>query len=670
MNKKKYLKFLARSYKEDLPGNIMSLWIRQEWHRTHERKSLYRINLDDSLIYPTKIDRLKTIILLAISFFFVTHSIAKKYDVLVVGGGTSGICAAVQSARLGSRTLLVERTPWLGGMLTAAGVSATDGNYRLPSGMWGDFQEELVRHYGSFDALRTGWVSMIQFEPSVGNEIFQHWAKSEKNLTYMPETECVKIVRLRNNWKITLTNHGREERVRTSYIIDATELGDIAKSVGLKYHVGLDPRYETHEEMALPQSRNIIQDITYVMILKKYNTPHLISRPKGYTPYEFRNCCINKYNDSTAYSKPWSQEMMITYGKLPNGKYMINWPMFGNDIYMNDIEYTPVQRDSLHVKAKAKTLRFLYFMQHELGMVNYGLSDDYPTADKLPFIPYYREGRRFEGVVTFTLNDIIKPYDQSTSLYRTAVAVGDYPVDQHHNEQRVEGLNLPHIPSWGLPIGVFFPNKENRLLLAEKAISVTNLVNGTTRLQPVSMQIGQVAGTLAAMAVKEKTFPMKLSVRKVQQQLLNTGNYLLPYLDVKKSSPLFKIYQRIGVTGILRGVGKHVEWSNETWLEADSVLTHNNLHGLATFYHLSEHFNSNSPVLVSEVTNLIQQIAIQEHLKLKDNVTELIGRYYQKFALGKPEGPMKRGAFAVLVDQILHPFESRDVNLEGNFLEK
>ena len=62
-----------------------------------------------------------------------------RYDVVVYGGGSSGVCAAVQSARLGVRTLLVEPTSWLGGMLTAAGVSAVDGNYRLPSGLWGDF---------------------------------------------------------------------------------------------------------------------------------------------------------------------------------------------------------------------------------------------------------------------------------------------------------------------------------------------------------------------------------------------------------------------------------------------------------------------------------------------------------------------------------------------------
>lgn len=95
-------------------------------------------------------------LLLVLSVFILLPCRGARYDVVVYGGGSSGVCAAVQSARLGARTLLVEPTPWLGGMLTAAGVSAVDGNYRLPSGLWGDFKDALVNRYGSADALKTG----------------------------------------------------------------------------------------------------------------------------------------------------------------------------------------------------------------------------------------------------------------------------------------------------------------------------------------------------------------------------------------------------------------------------------------------------------------------------------------------------------------------------------
>ena len=84
-----------------------------------------------------------------------------NYDVIVVGGSASGISAAVQSSRMGSKTLLIENTSWLGGMLTSAGVSAMDGNYKLPSGFLKEFRDSLVSHYGHLDSLKTGWVSNI-----------------------------------------------------------------------------------------------------------------------------------------------------------------------------------------------------------------------------------------------------------------------------------------------------------------------------------------------------------------------------------------------------------------------------------------------------------------------------------------------------------------------------
>ena len=80
-------------------------------------------------------------------------------DVLVVGGGASGISAGVQAARMGASTVVVEETPWIGGMLTAAGVSCIDGNYRMQSGIFGEFADSLAFRYGGWDALKTGWVS-------------------------------------------------------------------------------------------------------------------------------------------------------------------------------------------------------------------------------------------------------------------------------------------------------------------------------------------------------------------------------------------------------------------------------------------------------------------------------------------------------------------------------
>lgn len=611
-------------------------------------------------------------ILLAFFLTFCLTTHARHYQVVVVGGGTSGVCAAVQSARLGAKTLLIDATPWLGGMLTAAGVSATDGCYRLPSGMWGDFQAELARHYGSMKALQTGWVSMIQFEPSVGNRIFQSWVSAEPDITYRPQTTWKNLHRTTRGWQLTIVHNKEEKLISADYLIDATELGDVAHAAGLPYHVGLDARNDTDEPWAPAEAQPVVQDMTYVMILKQYDKPQKMTRPEGYEAREFRNCCINSLNNSNLKTKPWTAEMMMNYGRLPNGKYMINWPLSGNDYYLNDVDYTPRQRDSAERKAKEKSLRFLYFMQNELGMHNLGLADEYPTADGLPFFPYYREGRRFAGRVLFTLNDILTPYNRPAPLYRTAVAVGDYPVDQHHNEHPVPDLTLPSIPSWGLPLGVFFPRNDDRLILAEKAVSVTNLVNGTSRLQPVVMQIGQVAGTLAAMAVAQKRVPCRLSVRDVQRQLLKTGNYLLPFLDVPRSDALFPVLQRIGVTGILQGRGRHHDWSNETWFDVDSVVQASDVERLVHFFTPSSDISADSvsaliPANLNAETlqQVFARIMKAHRIAGIEHLSTLMHTSLEPYNVPFPAGKISRKVFAIWVDSILNPF-AREVDLYGN----
>jgi hypothetical protein len=269
--------------------------------------------------------------------------------------------------------------------------------------------------------------------------------------------------------------------------------------------------------------------------------------------------------------------MMITYGRTPEGRYMINWPIYGNDYYVNSIEMSPEERADAYRKAKDFTLSFIYFIQTQLGMKNLGLADDvFPTEDRLPFIPYHRESRRIVGESFLTLDAAADPYGYKHPYYRTGIAVGDYPVD-HHHFRHSDWRNLPDlefypIPSFNVPLGSLLPSDVQDLIVAEKSISVSNLMNGATRLQPVVMQIGQASGALAALAVIEGKHVKDIGVRQLQEKLLDDGCYIMPYLDLPEDHRHFRALQRIGATGILKGEGRNEGWSNETWFRASDPL--------------------------------------------------------------------------------------------------
>ena len=598
-------------------------------------------------------------------------------DILIVGGGSSGVTSGLQSARMGANTLIIEETNWLGGMLTSAGVSAIDGNYKLPGGLWGEFRAELVSHYGDLDSLKTGWVSNVLFEPSVGNKILHQMVAKERTLNVWKESSLDEIKYNEGIWTVKIkTKEGEIKEVYAKIVIDATELGDVAKRCDVKYDIGMESRYNTHENIAPERKNNIVQDLTYVAILKDFGRDVTISRPKNYDSKEFACSCMNKVCISPKEpDRTWSKDMMLNYGKLPNNKYMINWPIEGNDYYINLIEMTPAERKKALEYAKNHTMCFLYFIQHELGYNTLGLADDeYPTADKLPFIPYHRESRRIHGLVRFTLNHATEPYTQVNKLYRTCIAVGDYPVDHHHTRyhghEDLPNLYFHSIPSYGLPLGTLIPQDVEGLIVAEKSISVSNIINGTTRLQPVVLQIGQAAGALAALAVKDNKKVSKVSVRDVQDAILDAKGYLLPYLDVQKSDPKFKSYQRIGSTGILKGIGKTVEWSNETWFRADTTLIASELDGLIEFYPVAQELllERNEPLTILEATTLIEKLAITENRPFS---VEQVEGWWKKFGFENFDlnRNISRGEMAVLIDQILDPFHSKQVSIKGEFIQ-
>ena len=594
--------------------------------------------------------RLNSIILFFTILLFSCDD-SSEFDVVIVGGGAGGTSAAIQSARNGAKTLLIEETNWLGGMLTSAGVSAIDGNYKLPSGFWGEFKDSLVSHYGSLEALKTGWVSNVLFEPKVGNEILKSIAQNEKNLKILYSTSTQSVSKHDGN----IFNYQIKTSEGTFFskiLIDGTELGDLLPMIDDDYDVGMDSN-EMYDENIAPEIKNdIIQDLTFVMILKNYNKKVKIDKPEGYDASEFY--CSTSHKDCPESDKAlWSPQQMMNYGKLPNDKIMINWPIYGNDYYSNLIEMSKEEREVVFEKAKNKSLRYLYYIQDELGFDNYSISDDeYETDDNFPLIPYYREARRMKGQVTFSLNYIKNPYDQKHKLYRTGVLVGDYPVDHHHDahpeKEKLPKLAFYPIPSYSLPFGSLISKKNSNFLVAEKSISVSNLVNGTTRLQPVVLQIGQIAGLIGSESIKQNKKPSELNIRHIQSLILENGGYIQPYLDVEKTHPHFKAFQRIGSTGILRGKGINVGWSNQSWFypenEVDLELF---LNDLSPFIDLSTY--PLNGLMLKDLKTWIESI-INEKIDFKSDYLSL---NLTDFNFDRK---VNRGELAVIIDYYLNPF--------------
>ena len=330
------------------------------------------------------------------------------------------------------------------------------------------------------------------------------------------------------------------------------------------------------------------------------------------------------------------------------------------------MEMTREERAQAYQKAKDFTLSFVYFIQTELGMKHLGLADDeFPTEDGLALIPYHRESRRIVGESFFTIDAAAKPYEYKHPYYRAGVAVGDYAVDHHHfrhpDWKKLPDLEFYPIPSFNVPLGVMIPkqNDVENLIVAEKSISVSNLMNGATRLQPVVMQLGQAAGALAALSQIQQKPIKNVSVRAVQKTLLEAGCYIMPYLDLDKNHHHFKALQKIGATGILRGEGRNIGWANQTWFRADDLLLGEEIFA-EEFYGGKLPFGKGA-IKIDTFVAALRQMGVPVYYSNETLWEKLMLNDYN------PDRNITRLEAAVVVDALIDPFNMRNVDYNGNY---
>jgi hypothetical protein len=471
-------------------------------------------------------------------------------DVLIVGGGTGGTAAAIQAARRGAKTILVSEFPWLGGMLTAAGVSAPDGNelVAFQTGLWGSFLRELQRRQPG--GLDHNWVSFFSYAPRLGAEILADWVRSLPNLHWITGMVPLSVLRQGNRLTGVCFPH---LTILAKVILDGTELGDLLALTEVPYRWGWELQSEWGEPSAPVEFNSLtqkypVQAPSCVVVMDDFATdqPPAIPQAPNYDPSLF----LNAWRD-------YGAEKFLNYGRLPNNRFMINWPICGND-YGNDLGRlvkSDVERRKFEQECFWHSQNFAHFIQAQLGE-SYGLADNvFPSrTPAFALHPYYRESRRLVGLITVREQDILPVADGRVALhFDDAIAIGNYANDHHY-----PGVNFSLRPKsilWGgrwtgtpftIPYRSLVPSTTDGLLVCDKNISVSHIANGATRLQPVVMGIGQAAGMAAALCVELNCQPRDLPIRTLQAALLedvSSPAAIVPLFNLPLHHPDWQYWQ-------------------------------------------------------------------------------------------------------------------------------
>lgn len=468
-----------------------------------------------------------------------------EYDLIIIGSSLSATCSAIEASRCNLKVALVDENISFGGMITDAGVSAFDGNNQIAGVIFREFRQRL-REYYKTDELDTGWVSNTLFEPEVGQKILESMIDNRFVDLYL-SSKAIKIYKKSISplviERVEFQFEDEIISIKSKYFILSDEFGDVLEKLNIKNHYGLE------QDMDAPYTLSHPQDFTYTAILQFDNTLKVVDdRPSWAFEGEFKGILKGQQFTLTE---------MLEYGLIPNNKIMLNWPIQGNDYYGN---YFEQDRKILFQKAKEKTMRLVKNIQSSIDpSCNLKLSEtSYPKSkDYLPYIPYIRESRRIYGKETLTLTDLI-----SDKIFKNAIAVGDYPLDHHRDlDKSYKKIDFPQIHPFSIPFGCLIPLNTKNILVVEKSISVSSIVNGTTRLQPVVMQLGQVAALAIYLAKKQNIDIEELDIEQLQDLILDKNGYLFPTHDISPDDITFKDVQRSIKKGNIK-----LDYYSEGWV--------------------------------------------------------------------------------------------------------
>lgn len=525
-------------------------------------------------------------------------------EILITGGGTGGVAAALAAARAGRRVVLLEETDWLGGQLTAQGVSALDEHdciesfggtasyYRLRGALRDHYRTRAGPAGGRAD-FNPGacWVSRLAFEPRAAVEAIERMLRPHVEagrLTIALRTKAVAAA-TEGDRVCSVTAMNLDARSLTRWqadtVIDATELGDLLPLCGAEYVVGAESIAQTGEPQAQPGTAkpHCVQSCTYTFACERRDEgeSHVVARPASYEryrasqPYSLRIEVHGGeiYGETSGWldyriydTMPGTKGGLWTYrrlldrtqfaGSVGHDLALFNWP--GNDYRDRSLLDAPAHEAAQALQdAKQVSLGFLHWLQTEapaqgsrVGAPEIRLRRDaMGSADGLSKHPYVRESRRLHALKTIVEQEVSAAHQPGprAAHFADSVGVGWYPIDIHRSGADDVGASSRTRP-FQIPLGALLPVRVSNLIAGAKNIGTTHITNGCYRLHPIEWNIGEAAGALAAFALEAGVPPHAVRadrdmLARFQRRLLDEGVPIAWLAEVGLTDPEFAAHQ-------------------------------------------------------------------------------------------------------------------------------
>lgn len=437
-------------------------------------------------------------------------------DIVVVGGGLTGVCCALTAARRGAKVVLVQDRPVLGGnassevRLWALGATSHMGNNNRWSREGGVINEIMTEN-----VYRNREGNPVIFDTVLLDMVMQ-----ESNITMLLNTIVYKVEKK----SVDLIDHvvGYNPINETSYEIrgrffaDCSGDGLVSYLAGAAYRMGSEDK-TVYGEGFTPDKETYGELLGHTILFYMKDT----GKPVEYVAPQFA-----------------LKDVENQISKIHNDEYF--------SIHHHGCKYWWIEYGG-----RLNTIHDSEIIKQELWKVVYGIWNYIKNSGKFPematytlewvgTIPGKRESRRMKGLYTLTQQDII---EQRT--HYDAVSFGGWAIDLHpSNGVYADGRACNQWHSKGvyqIPYRCYLGSNIHNLMFGGRIMSSSHVANGSTRVMCTSASGGQAIGTALALCVANNRMPAnyvdKELIKELQQALIESGQYI-PGVEFRDSANL------------------------------------------------------------------------------------------------------------------------------------